>query len=271
LKTDNEQKISAKLPNVDLKVVRFDSNNQRAVTDKYIKHNSTVLPVVDIADQQYNRYLPLKVNGAQFPIPNVEELRGKTISSVVVLAPVDNLQSIDDGLEGRYERDVLDSKQIKFVAGDSLKQLIKKPTKENFKKWLDKESKTDVDLQSVVLLVTKDINDDNKEIYMYDISLQRVNKLSGELSSAFVNVAEENASAQDMDNVSLSDSGIVEQMSAKIDRSDENSGAERFDDESDHESQQPSEIVSTYIKPNDDEKQNVNQIVINSGYSVITH
>ncbi len=156
VKTDTEQKISAKLPNVDLKVVRFDSNNQRAVTDKYIKHNSTVLPTVDIADQQYNRYLPLKVNGAHFPIPNVEELRGKTISSVVVLAPVDtNLQNIDDGLEGRYERDVLDSKQIKFVAGDSLKQLIKKPTKENFKKWLDKESKTDVDLQSVVLLVTQ--------------------------------------------------------------------------------------------------------------------
>lgn len=103
---------------------------------------------------------------------------------------------------------------------------------------------------------------------MYDISLQKVNKLSGELSSAFVNVAEENASAQDMDNVSISDSGIVEQMSTKIDRSDENNGAENFDDESD---QQASEIVSTYIKPNDEEKENVNQIVINSGYSVITH
>ncbi|XP_037034655.1 uncharacterized protein LOC119073358 [Bradysia coprophila] len=271
-KPDTEQKISARLPNVDLKVVRFDSNNQRAVTDKYIKLNSTVLPSVDIADQQYNRYLPLKVNGAQFPIPNVEELIGKTISSVVVLAPVDtNLQNIDEGLEGRFERDVLDSKQIKFVAGDSLKQLIKKPTKENFKKWLDKESKTDVDLQSVVLLVTQDNNDNAKEIYMYDIGLQRVNKLSGELSSAFVDVAEENASAQDMDNVSLSDSGIIEQMSTKISRSDENSGAENFDDESDHESQQASEIVSTYIKPTAEEKENVNQIVINSGYSVITH
>lgn len=105
---------------------------------------------------------------------------------------------------------------------------------------------------------------------MYDISLQKVNKLSGELSSAFVNVAEENASAQDMDNVSLSDSGIVEQMSTKIDRSDENNGAENFDDEGDHESQ-PSEIVSTYIKPNDEDQGKVNQIVINSGYSVITH
>lgn len=106
---------------------------------------------------------------------------------------------------------------------------------------------------------------------MYDIGLQRVNKLSGELSSAFVNVAEENASAQDMENVSLSDSGIIEQMSPKIDRSDENSGGENFDDESDHESQQASEIVSTYIKPTDEEKGKVNQIVINSGYSVITH
>lgn len=102
---------------------------------------------------------------------------------------------------------------------------------------------------------------------MYDISLQKVNKLSGELSSAFVNVAEENASAQDMDNASLSDSGIVEQMSTKTDRIDENSGAEDFDDES----QQASEIVSAYAKPNDVEDENVNQIVINSGYSVITH
>lgn len=106
---------------------------------------------------------------------------------------------------------------------------------------------------------------------MYDIALQNVNKLSGELSSAFVNVAEENASAQDMDNSSIVDSGIVEQMSTKIDRSDENIGAENFDDETDHESQQESEIVSTYIKPNDDDKEKVNQIVINSGYSVITH
>lgn len=124
-------------------------------------------------------------------------------------------------------------------------------------------------------LFTRDENDDStKEIYMYDIGLQKVNKLSGELSSAFVNVAEENASAQDIENASLSDSGIVEQMSTKIDRNDENSGAENFDDESDLESEpesEASEIVSTYVKPTDEEKEKVNQIVINSGYSVITH
>lgn len=170
---DKKTKTLPKKQNVDLKVVRFDSNNEKSVTDKYIRHDSTVLPSVDI-NQQYNRYLPLKVNGDQFPIPDVETLRNKKISSVVVLAPVDSLQtrSDDDDFDeddddineditetdeddGRFERDVIDSKEVKFLAGDSLKNLLKKPTKENFKKWLDKEAKTDVDLQSVVLLVVK--------------------------------------------------------------------------------------------------------------------
>lgn len=143
--------------NVDLKVVRFDSNSQKSVTDKYIRSDSTILPSVEVSedDRQYNRYLPLKVNGAQFPYPDAKELKGRKISSVVVLAPVDNQAPVADGVEARFERDIVDTKQIKFVAGDSLKQLLKKPTKENFKRWLDKESKTDVDLQSVVLLVTR--------------------------------------------------------------------------------------------------------------------
>lgn len=150
--------------NVDLKVVRFDSSNQKSVADKYIKQDSTVLPSVDI-NQSYNRYLPLKVSGEQFPIPDVETLRNKKISSVVVLAPVDGFISNDhSGVEdsdediiedGRYERDVIDSKEIKFFAGDSLKTLLRKPTKENFKNWLQKEAKTNVEMQSVVLLVVK--------------------------------------------------------------------------------------------------------------------
>lgn len=84
-------------------------------------------------------------------------MRGRKISSVVVLAPVDNLlngdQAIDD--DGRYERDILDSRHVKFIAGDSLKQLLAKPTSENYKRWLEKEGKTETDFQSVVLLVTK--------------------------------------------------------------------------------------------------------------------
>lgn len=52
---------------------------------------------------------------------------------------------------------------------------------------------------------------------MYDIGTQLVNRLKGELSSAFVDVAESNAKAQDEDDsserlMSLSDSGIYEQM-----------------------------------------------------------
>lgn len=135
--------------------VRFD--NAQKVADKYINSDSTILPAVSVSpDQVYNRYLPLKINGDSFPIPDVSELRGKRVSSVVVLAPVDNPvdQSSQEG--DRFERDtIVDSKQIKFIAGDALKQLIKKPSSDNYRKWLDKESKTDVDLQSVVLLVTK--------------------------------------------------------------------------------------------------------------------
>lgn len=156
-KIDSESSALPRRQSVDLKVVRFDSNTQKSVTDKYIRPDSTVLPSVEVSeeDRQYNRYLPLKVNGAQFPYPDAKELQGRKISSVVVLAPVDNQQPLTDSAEARFERDVVDTKQIKFVAGDSLKQLLKKPTKENFKRWLDKESKTDIDLQSVVLLVTK--------------------------------------------------------------------------------------------------------------------
>lgn len=138
---------------VDLKVVRFDTNAQKSpVADKYIDTESTVLPTVDLNDQVYNRYLPLKINGAQFPIPDVAELKGRRISSVVVLAPVDH----PDVAEDRSERsDTEDTKQIRFIAGDALKSLIKKPSTENYRRWLEREGKTEVDLQSVVLLVTK--------------------------------------------------------------------------------------------------------------------
>lgn len=168
---EKKYKTLPKKHNVDLKVVRFDMSNQKTIADKYIKQDSTVLPSVDI-HQAYNRYLPLKVNGEQFPIPDTETLRNKKISSVVVLAPVDGFVSADktaddddvddanddngDIIEdGRYERDVIDSKEIKFFAGDTLKTLLRKPTKENFRNWLQKEAKTNVDMQSVVLLVVK--------------------------------------------------------------------------------------------------------------------
>lgn len=155
---DKKTKTLPKKQNVDLKVVRFDSSSQQTVANHYIKDDSTVVPSVDI-NRPYNRYLPLKINGEQFPIPDVESLRNKKISSVVVLAPVDSLHFADreyDGEieDGRFERDVIDSKEVKFVSGESLKTLLRKPTKEHFKRWLDKESKTDIDLQSVVLLVS---------------------------------------------------------------------------------------------------------------------
>ncbi|XP_039428819.1 mastermind-like protein 2 [Culex pipiens pallens] len=292
--------------NVDLKVVRFDPSSQKNVTDRYIKHDSTILPSVDIAgeneqnDQIYNRYLPLKINGAQFPIPDAPELRGRRISSVVVLAPVDNLKpnnsfvinaeqeaSSEEEAEeeqSRFERDVLDSQKVKFIAGEALKQLIKKPSTDNFKRWLEKEGKTEVDLQSVVLLVTRNEYDE-QEIFMYDITTKGVTHLNGELSQQFVKVAEENANTHNLDDVPIVDSGILEQMetaeSSNKDEDlyslhgDESSYVSGEDDQDEDEQAEPSENVETVVKFEQKPmivypvNSKYRPVQINSGYSSI--
>lgn len=146
----NAGKLPSKKEDVSLKVVKFDAQSQKNIPEQYIQPDAKILPTVNL-NQNYSRYLPIKINSAHFPIPDVEELRGKKISSVVVLAPVDQ-EDVND--EGRRERDAFEAK-IKFLTGEILKNVIKKPSTENFKKWLDKEQKTDPELQSVVLLVAK--------------------------------------------------------------------------------------------------------------------
>lgn len=153
---------------VEMKVVRFDPNTEqgRAVAEQHIRDDATRLEPVAIGARdndgaQYNRYLPLKVNGASFPIPDVPELNGRKISSVVVLAPV-NYDFPDVGREiaaaestqRQGRRAGSDAQPVRFLAGDTLKQLVKKPTTENYKKWLEQESRTEPQRQSVVLLVT---------------------------------------------------------------------------------------------------------------------
>lgn len=104
---------------------------------------------------------------------------------------------------------------------------------------------------------------------MYDIATQRVSKLNGELSSAFVNVAEENANAQDIENSSISDSGIVEQMAPV----DDNVAAEARDEVDDTESEPSHRVLSILSPPPGfvaDTPKNSGKIQINSGYSVIS-
>lgn len=84
---------------------------------------------------------------------------------------------------------------------------------------------------------------------MYDIVSKSVNRLSGELSSKFVDVAEENI---------FDDSPTI---------------SDRIDESSDEDSEgEPSEIIESIIKPdtvpvNSDEPEN--KVLISSGYSVI--
>ncbi|TGZ47300.1 Uncharacterized protein DBV15_04206 [Temnothorax longispinosus] len=190
---------------VEMKVVRFDPNTEqgRAVAEQHIRDDATRL-------EPYNRYLPLKVSGTSFPIPDVPELNGRRISSVVVLAPVDYdfpgeereiaAAAASSESQRRGRKAGGDAQPVRFLAGDTLKQLVKKPTAENYKKWLEQESRTEPQRQSVVLLVTMPRDGDgqgDKEIFMYDVTSGSVSKLAGDLSTAFVDAAESNSDGTD--------------------------------------------------------------------------
>ncbi|XP_064211606.1 bromodomain-containing protein 4 isoform X2 [Tribolium castaneum] len=174
-------------PEVQMKVVRYDPESDRGqqVQEAYVKNDATQVEPVVLNDEKYNRYLPLKVSGAQFPIPDVPELKGKKISSVVVLAPVKY-----DFASSRQTRD---AKEVELVEGQFLKELLEDPSTENFKRFLENENRTRSDRQAVILLVTGPNEAKEREIFMYDLATQTVSKLNGELSSAFVNAAEANS------------------------------------------------------------------------------
>lgn len=105
----------------------------------------------------------------------------------------------------------------------------------------------------VSFLPDRDSITNEQEIFMYDIISKSVNRLSGELSSKFVDVAEDNFFGS-------------ESSSEKIDRIDESV-------EDDAEAA-PSSIVESVVKLDSkpvkkDEKEPENKIDISSGYSVI--
>jgi len=148
---------------VEMKVIRYDpaTAEGQEVAQKYVRKDATQVDPVVLNDSKYNRYLPLKINGAQFPLPDIPELRGRNVTSVVVLAPVDYdfQQKTDyptDDDSNRSSRSApTEVRGVQFVAGDTLKELVKEPTSENFKRWLDRENATAADQQSIVLLVTR--------------------------------------------------------------------------------------------------------------------
>lgn len=101
------------------------------------------------------RYLPLKINGTQFPIPDVQELKGRKISSVVVLAPI----SYDFSSERKTRETTRElskkSSDIDFIQGTALKELLTDPSSDNFIKFLENENRTSSDKQAVILLVAE--------------------------------------------------------------------------------------------------------------------
>ncbi|CAB3364882.1 Hypothetical predicted protein [Cloeon dipterum] len=187
---------------VEVKVVRYHHGEEEGASRKYLQDDAATLDPVKLNAAGYNSYLPLTVNGDYFPIPPAKELQGRAVTSVVVLAPVVQ----EDKQFARRNGHVLETEQsVEFVAGRTLTDLVKKPSKQAFKKFFDNEKKTPTSKQSVVLLVTKSAEegekdeaaDEEKEIFMYDVNTQQVRKLEGELSSSFVQLALENSSNQE--------------------------------------------------------------------------
>ncbi|XP_037873557.1 alpha-protein kinase 1 [Bombyx mori] len=265
MEDDQEEAASENVPSyvappkqaVEMKVVHFDPKTPEGqkIADDYVQENATQIDPVALNDKKYNRYLPLKVSGNQFPLPDI--LKGRKITSVVVLAPVET--EVLNGDHTRTERAAENNlKGIKFVAGDSLQDLLKRPTKDNFEKWLQVEKMTASDLQSIVLLVTtNDESTADKEIYMYDITSGNINKLSGELSNAFVEAAENNSLSKDIESLAIEGEGIPENFNRKDDNAAEGS-----------------ENVPLFVDLSgvsiDKDKEN-SKVLISSGYSKTKH
>lgn len=137
---------------VEMKVVRYNSTDSN-VQSSYVQEDSTEVDPVVLNDSSYNRYLPLKVKGSQFPIPDSPLLKNKKITSVVVLAPVD--YDYVQQQEQRKGKSVPQVHGVRFVSGESLRTLVKSPTTDHFLNWIEKEKETPPNKQSVILLVTK--------------------------------------------------------------------------------------------------------------------
>lgn len=103
---------------------------------------------------------------------------------------------------------------------------------------------------------------------MYDVGTQLVNRLKGELSSAFVDVAESNAKAQGEDDddiaMPLSDSGILEKMPT-IDNPNERLTI--IEAKSALSNNRP--IIIEDVKSTNINQDDVPKISISGGYSVI--
>lgn len=131
------------------------SDKGQKVAKSYLKKYEPQLETKALKDSKYNRYLPLKVNGTEFSLPDNTQLKGRVINSVVVLAPVDYdfIREKDEGDERAGK--AIQVEGVRFIAGEALKDLVKNPTRENYSKWLEQERNTPTRHQSVVLLITR--------------------------------------------------------------------------------------------------------------------
>ncbi|KAK3911048.1 Nonribosomal peptide synthase NPS2, partial [Frankliniella fusca] len=115
----------------------------------------------------------------------------------------------------------------------------------------------------------------DKEIFMYDASSDEVSRLTGELSTSFVEVAESNALSQDLESVDA-EGDVVEQDTASSDRQEVRVAPpegflQRRSDDSDTDDMEgaASDPVGALLRASAASigNQDVPQVAISSGYA----
>lgn len=100
----------------------------------------------DIKKTKYSRYESFKLNGDNFPLPQIEELENKISKKVVILTPITNEED-ESGPQSEIKR--------QKISGDELlRNLLRKQSTYNFEQWLSREERKNSEDQSVILLLT---------------------------------------------------------------------------------------------------------------------
>jgi kinesin family member 13 len=100
----------------------------------------------DIKKTKYSRYESFKLNGDNFPLPQIDELENKISKKVVILTPITNEED-ESGPQSEIKR--------QKISGDELlRNLLRKQSTHNFEQWLSREERKNSEDQSVILLLT---------------------------------------------------------------------------------------------------------------------
>lgn len=129
-----------------LSVARPDEKHVKKDTGFKIKEKVQQMISEDIKKTKYSRYESFKLNGDNFPLPQIDELENKLSKKVVILTPITNEED-ESGPQSEIKRQKINGDEL-------LRNLLRKQSTYNFEQWLRREERKNPEDQSVILLLT---------------------------------------------------------------------------------------------------------------------